>query len=316
MDYRNIYQVILDILESKNDSKFSNVLKDMKVASPDGSKAANNKLIHDLFLSTGKDIVESEFGYSTVAKFIKDESISYPELNDLIIDKSDYINRCLDKESSTAYYLLYWTFKMFSMLYKPDRYLDELVTTFKPILDDHGKEIMNPWLYHFMDGYRTYFFKEFEKGPAANNDGYNYAASWLFGASHMTQTIMLRFGLSYWKSVYPHFEWFSPRNDDKFEVNPNFLAKTLAYKDGKEIKEFLPIFISFGHQITFNYKNHLYSIKFLYSDVDQDDIVLMMDGKEYKRFDFLDDFIKDKSIDGHGIMDVFDECLNVTIEIK
>ena len=40
MDYRNIYQVILDILESKNDSKFSNVLKDMKVASPDGSKAA------------------------------------------------------------------------------------------------------------------------------------------------------------------------------------------------------------------------------------------------------------------------------------
>lgn len=48
----------------------------------------------------------------------------------------------------------------------------------------------------------------------------------------------------------------SPRNDDKFEVNPNFLAKTLAYKDGKEIKEFLPIFISFGHQITFNYKNH------------------------------------------------------------
>lgn len=38
----------------------------------------------------------------------------------------------------------------------------------------------------------------------------------------MTQTIMLRFGLSYWKSVYPHFEWFSPRNDDKFEVNPNF----------------------------------------------------------------------------------------------
>lgn len=60
----------------------------------------------------------------------------------------------------------------------------------------------------------------------------------------MTQTIMLRFGLSYWKSVYPHFEWFSPRNDDKFEVNPNFLAKTLAYKDGKEIKEFLPIFIS------------------------------------------------------------------------
>ena len=110
MDYRNIYQVILDILESKNDSKFSNVLKDMKVASPDGSKAANNKLIHDLFLSTGKDIVESEFGYSTVVKFIKDESISYPELNDLIIDKSDYINRCLDKESSTAYYLLYWTF--------------------------------------------------------------------------------------------------------------------------------------------------------------------------------------------------------------
>ena len=96
MDYRNIYQVILDILESKNDSKFSNVLKDMKVASPDGSKAANNKLIHDLFLLTGKDIVESEFGYSTVVKFIKDESISYPELNDLIIDKSDYINRCLD----------------------------------------------------------------------------------------------------------------------------------------------------------------------------------------------------------------------------
>lgn len=54
MDYRNIYQVILDILESKNDFKFSNVLKDMKVASPDGSKAANDKLIHDLFLLTGK----------------------------------------------------------------------------------------------------------------------------------------------------------------------------------------------------------------------------------------------------------------------
>lgn len=52
---------------------------------------------------------------------------------------------------------------MFSMLYKPDRYLDELVTTFKPILDDHGKEIMNPWLYHFMDGYRTYFLRNLRR---------------------------------------------------------------------------------------------------------------------------------------------------------
>lgn len=305
MDYRNIYQTLVEILEKEKNPTFSALLKDMSVLSPDGKQVAKSEIMDKLLFLVKGDLEEEDMGYSSSLEFIDSLKEEYPSLNDFFLDKETYISLALEKEAMTAYDFLYWLFKVLDLSYPGDMILKGLVRDFRPVLKNKdGSESLNPFLIDFILGYK--------RKPTLKHNGYSYAASWLFGINAVTQTILTRIGLTLWNSLYHHFELYSPRAEVTNNLASDLLMTQLNFENSKKIKEYLPLFVYLGRKISFISEGKEYSICFPFADMDMEDITLEENGKK-RTFDFLDDLFN-KEIDGNKkLSDIFDEAKDIKI---
>lgn len=305
MDYRNIYQVLLDVIGEKTE-----IPEDMILISPAGDMTKREEVMKRLLSVTGNSLAEEDMGFKRIQTYVQWLKDEYPSLKEVEFSEKEYIRKSLFREATTGYHLLFWVFRMYDALYGNDRFLKELVKDFAPIIkNEKGEDSINPWFNDFVSGYMS--------KPTLGMNGYSYTASWLFGCNAITQTILTRFGTSFWNAVYPHFDWFSPRTDGQVKSDINFFCNELVYNNGNEVSRYLPIFVAFGHKVSFVFDGHMYRIDFPFADMEMEDITVFKDDEEFKKVDFLDDLFSKKLFenDTKTLGEIFDSSTNISIKI-
>lgn len=306
MDCRNVYLTLYELLAKENNPSFSSLLSDMEILSPDGYQTKRKGLMEKLRRLLPEDVVDPRMGCSKALAYLRFLKKEYPCLETYSLDRDEYVSRALEREAMTAYDLLYWLFVTLSATYSSDPVLKSLIKDFRPVLEDKdGNSALNPFLIDFIQGYK--------KKPTLEHDGYAYAASWLFGINAVTQTILTRIGLSLWLGIYPKFELYSPRGDEDRLKKVEVLFTPLTYDDGKEIRDYLPLFIYLGRHISFRSNERNHQIFFPYGGMDMKDILLSIDGQE-KTYDFLDDLFKAMIEDGEDLWSLFAKAKDIVID--
>lgn len=303
MDKRNIYQSVLNVISNFGDNSLCGLVEDMQLIS-DNQDVSRRSGIYESFskLMSEPSLDDEDYGYDIALRFFDILKNEYVELFDHVLDKKAYLNEAKLVEANVDYMIIYWTLTMYQGLYSKNSMFKGMDKMLKP-LDDKGDA--SPFYQDFIYGYMN------KSVPYKN--GYSYTASWLFGINQVTQTVMTRIGESYWNCIYKHFDLFMNFNK-KNPLIMNFFQTRQTYQKGSEIKEYLPLFVSFGYRISFNYSNNLYTIYFPFGGMEMEDIEFYKNGELIKKFDFLDDIFKEEIFEGKKLLDIFDDCENILIE--
>lgn len=302
MDRRNIYHTLGEIMSRYDDPAIDEILEDMSIASLDPYQSKNPSMFEEFVkVMSIPSIDADDYGYEYASRFYDFLCERYEVLNSHPLDRFDYISSAVMAEANIDYMILHWTVLVYSVLYSKFHPLKELYEMMKPLTKDDKVGSL------YQD-----FMTNFVAKPVPYKNGYSYSASWLFGMGQVAQTVMTRIGETYWDGFYRQYERLldSTRPDALSEI---FFRKKQVYKSGAEIKDLLPMFVSFGFNVSFNLGSNIYSIYFPFDGYEMEDISVFKDGSEFKKFDFLDDLFKDESFEGKKLLDVFDECTNVTI---